>query len=316
MPAYDVAPWIAEAVRSVLNQTWPDLELIVVDDGSTDGTGALLDALAVEWSGRGRRIELIHRGNAGSAASRNAALDRVTGEVVAFADADDVWHPELLHRLVGLLRSDSRLAMAFPRCRYVDVDGNPLGQVSPGGRSRYAAADLIVANPIHTGSGVVASRRAVEAAGRFDTGLSSYIDLDFWVRVAGRQPAVIGCVDAVLVDYRRRPGQITGDWRRMRDNRHRLLGKLPRLDITLGRRQRRVMRAREHLYWATLAYKSGALAEARRLLGLAWIAHPGILACDANGRIRTLACAATLLPRPLHDLLRRWYKQGRYRDMS
>ena len=103
IPVYNVAPYLRECLDSVLAQTYTDWEAICVDDGSTDGSGAILD----EYAAKDNRFRVIHRKNAGVGAARNAALDAARGEWVCFLDADDVWHREFL--------SDFALAMEVHR---------------------------------------------------------------------------------------------------------------------------------------------------------------------------------------------------------
>lgn len=85
IPVYNIEKYIRECLDSVVNQTYKDLEIIIVDDGSTDNSGAICD----EYVSRDKRIKVIHQTNAGAANAKNTALDHVTGEYVAFLDSDD-----------------------------------------------------------------------------------------------------------------------------------------------------------------------------------------------------------------------------------
>jgi glycosyltransferase involved in cell wall biosynthesis len=91
VPVYNGEAYIGEALDSILAQTWRPLEIIVVDDGSTDGSAAVAEAY-------GAIVRVIKQANAGCAAARNAGVAAATGEFVAFLDADDLWHPEKLDR--------------------------------------------------------------------------------------------------------------------------------------------------------------------------------------------------------------------------
>ena len=92
IPVYNVAPYLRECLDSILSQTFTDWETICVDDGSTDGSGAILD----EFADRDSRFRIIHKSNAGVSAARNVALDVASGEWVSFVDADDVLTPNYL----------------------------------------------------------------------------------------------------------------------------------------------------------------------------------------------------------------------------
>lgn len=99
IPVYNAEKYLHFSLGSVLGQTHTDWECICVDDGSTDGSGNILD----EYAAKDPRFRVIHQPNAGEGAARNAGMDAATGELIAFLDADDAWHPETL-RLVAKTR--------------------------------------------------------------------------------------------------------------------------------------------------------------------------------------------------------------------
>ena len=103
IPVYNVAPYLRECLDSVLAQTFADWDVICIDDGSTDGSGAILDEYAV----KDKRFRVIHKANGGVSSARNAGLDAAMGEWVWFVDADDAIHPDSLTFLVKLIRADS-----------------------------------------------------------------------------------------------------------------------------------------------------------------------------------------------------------------
>ena len=304
MPAHDVAPFVAEAVRSVHAQDWPRIELVAVDDGSADGTGERLEALSAAWTGEGRRMVLRRQANAGAAAARNAGLALATGGLVAFMDADDRWHPDLASRLAGRLAADPSLALVFPRWRHVDAQGRPTGTLSEPPAGRVGLADLMGDNPIHSATGVMLRREAAMGAGGFDPAMTACIDLDFWTRAMGGRPRAIAAVPEALADYRRRPGQITEDWRRMEANWRRLAGKLAERGEGLAPPALAKARARASLYWSALAYRAGEHAAARRLIAATWRGDPRFALSDRRVAIRSLAAGAALLPGPWHDAIR------------
>ena len=95
VPVYNVAPYLRECLDSLLAQTCADWEAVCVDDGSTDGSGAILD----EYAANDPRFRVIHQKNAGVSAARNAAIDVAKGEWIAFLDADDAVSPRLVVEL-------------------------------------------------------------------------------------------------------------------------------------------------------------------------------------------------------------------------
>ena len=102
IPVYNAERHVRFAMDSVLRQTHSDWECVCVDDGSTDGSGAVLD----EYAAKDRRFRVVHQANGGEGAARNAGMDAASGDMIAFLDADDVWHPEAL-RLIAKAREET-----------------------------------------------------------------------------------------------------------------------------------------------------------------------------------------------------------------
>ena len=101
MPAYNVEPYIGDAIRSALAQTFTDFELIVVDDGSKDGTAEVVKGFAKQDG----RVKLVQQGNRGLAGARNSALRAARGEFFALLDSDDLWEPTFLAEQLAILRA-------------------------------------------------------------------------------------------------------------------------------------------------------------------------------------------------------------------
>ena len=312
LPAHNVEKFVGEAVGSVLAQDAPNIEVIAVDDGSTDATAAALDHWAEGFAAAGKRMQVIRRARGGAGAARNAALDRARGRYIVFVDADDRLHPSALRRLACLLDDEPAVDLAFPLCRYIDHRSDPLGVVSSPTAARFRPIDLLIDNPIHTGTGVTVRRDRVEEVGRFDTQLPAYIDIDFWLRLTAGRGDNIAVIPEVLVDYRKRPGQITSDWRRMRAGWEACV-RLARVSgYGLSSRDHREALARNALTWSTIAYQHGDVASARRLAIEFWRADPHFALCSGDARLRTLACLASLLPGRLHESIRsRYNRPGR-----
>ena len=95
VPVYQVEPYLNRCVRSLLEQTYTDVEIILVDDGSPDGCPTLCDA----WAGKDARVRVIHKPNGGLSDARNAGLTVARGEEIAFVDSDDWVDPDMLERL-------------------------------------------------------------------------------------------------------------------------------------------------------------------------------------------------------------------------
>ncbi len=313
LPAHDVQRYVEEAVRSARGQTWPNVEIIAIDDGSRDRTAEILEQLAARTSDGVAPLWLLRQPQRGVSAARNAGLRHSDQPYVAFLDADDRWHPELLERLVALLERCSALDLAFPWYRYIDANGDPVGVESRPPRERYDFEDVVVDNPIHSATGVVARRSALLDAGGFDETLASTVDLDLWLRVAVRRRQNLGCVPVVLADYRRREGQITADWRTMQRGWERVIAKLRRDFPHRVTPVEAKARARNHVYWSTLAYESGDYAAARRHVVAGWRLARFALAVDPLAWLCTAAAAASLLPGPAHRWIGLTFKRLRRR---
>lgn len=126
MPVYKAEKYLARSVESVLAQTYTNLELILVDDGSPDGSGALCE----DYAARDSRVRVIHRENGGAAAARNTGLDAAVGDYIAFVDADDHAAPEMLERLYAALTAGGA-DMSLCGVAYVDGEDRPLMDLPP-----------------------------------------------------------------------------------------------------------------------------------------------------------------------------------------
>lgn len=311
MPAYQTEAFIEAAVASVRAQTWPAIELIVVDDGSTDATPAILKRAGEEWGGEGRRMVVLSQPNAGAAAACSRALAAASGEHIAFCDADDIWRPRLLERLMARLTAEPDLDIVFPRYVYIDETGAPLGVESRAPASRYSADRFLIDNPIESATGALVRGAAARGAGAFDDALRGCVHLDWFLRIVMARPRNAGGVAELLVEYRRRSGQITSDWRRMRASWERVMAKRREMTPPLDPAVERKARAGQAVFWSTMAYQAGDYAAARRLIYEAWRAAPGRCLRDGHAAIRLAACLATHLPAPVHGALGRGFNRLR-----
>jgi glycosyltransferase involved in cell wall biosynthesis len=182
LPTYNGERFVSSAVQSVLGQEYPELELIAVDDGSTDSTRDILHRFSDP------RIRVVERANGGVAAARNTGIEHATGAAVAFIDQDDEWLPGKLSAQLAELRRDGRV-MVGCRLRYVNADGRPLGVSGEPteGRGGDIAAAAFVPFPL---TAAVAWTDEIRAVGGFDEGLVQAVapvdDLDLMSRLAAR----------------------------------------------------------------------------------------------------------------------------------
>mgnify|MGYP001054533606 CR=1 FL=1 len=197
VPTFNRAALCARAVRSALAQTWRPIEIIVVDDGSSDDTAAMLREAF------GNAIVVIQQANQGVSAARNTGIDAAHGEFVAFLDSDDEWLPEKIARQVEWLRSRPDFGMVLCDLVYVTVDGCELGRTE---RRRQLPRDGLIVDdvllhPALVPSTVLLRREILERCGSFDTSLPTAEDLDFHLRTALCTP--IGLIEEPLVRFAR-----------------------------------------------------------------------------------------------------------------
>jgi glycosyltransferase involved in cell wall biosynthesis len=208
IPTFNRAGCVARAIESAAKQTYSALEIIVVDDGSTDGTASLLRAFACA-----RPFRFVEgRVNQGAPAARNHALDLCAGCWVAFLDSDDVWHPRKLERQIEMLAASGA---EFGACYTGLADYDDAGQLC--GISRATdhgdiRAGLMTHNLVGSTSSVLVRRDLLSEVGGFAPGLRSCQDWDLWVRLAQRTK--FACVPEILtVISAASTGRITTDGR-------------------------------------------------------------------------------------------------------
>lgn len=201
MPVHDGERFLCEAVDSVLAQTMTDFALLVVDDGSADGTADLLARYADP------RIRVLrNHDRLGPAASRNRAIDASVSKYVAFVDSDDVAEPEWLGATIAFLEGHPRTRLACARVAVIDEDGRRTGAVSGyDGDPEDLHPAMLFSNRLVTTTTVV--DRALIGDERFDPALPVASDYDMWVRLLDRGRGA--CLPDVLARYRAHASNIT-----------------------------------------------------------------------------------------------------------
>ncbi|GAB3670254.1 glycosyltransferase family 2 protein [Halopiger thermotolerans] len=175
LPTYNRASVLSGAIESVLEQTYDDLELLVIDGGSTDGTRAVVDRIDDP------RLEYVRRDRPeGVSAARNRGIERSSGDLVAFVDSDDRWRPTALERRAAALR-DAPADYGVAYCGIEKREGEPITRSGASGDVRSELRHLAV--PTYT-STLVAEREALEAVDGFDEALPCFEDWDLCMRLA------------------------------------------------------------------------------------------------------------------------------------
>lgn len=195
MPVFDTVRYLRQALQSIRCQSFGDFELVVVDDGSTDGSSDLLDGIAASE----QRLRLIRRPNRGLVATRNELLEEATGEFIAWMDSDDVSHPHRIERQLAAFHADPELVCVGTDVRLIDARGKPLGV------ERHPTADQAIRREQMDGQGLrfgstMQRRSSALAAGGFRAPFPMGEDFDYLLRIAER--GRVANVPEVLYDYR------------------------------------------------------------------------------------------------------------------
>lgn len=182
IPAYNRARYIRETVDSVLAQTWPEVELIVTDDGSTDGTWEILQAY--ERDGKLRLLTHPGRENRGQSAALNRAIDQATGAYLAILDSDDVFEPDKFEVLVPFLEAHPEYGLAYSNGIAIDGEGRYLYDVMPPDHEETNDPDRMLLDCYFLlPQNAVVRRQVFDRAGRFEEAFRSAQDHDMLIRI-------------------------------------------------------------------------------------------------------------------------------------
>lgn len=218
IPAFNSGKYIQEALDSVLAQSHEPLEIIVIDDGSTDDTEAVVSSF-------GDKVIYRRQENAGSGKARNTGISLAKGKWIAFLDSDDVWYNNHLKKLMDRLATNTKADMVYGAQRFVNEDGTPSAHKHqqdnyPEG---WIFADMFEANYVATPA-VIVRRSLVLKLGGFSESpvLRNGQDNDLWLRISAN--SLILSEPDVVFDYRRHSSN------RTLDHRNRIKGRLAALN--------------------------------------------------------------------------------------
>jgi glycosyltransferase involved in cell wall biosynthesis len=233
IPCFNYGQFVGEAIQSVLNQTYPDLEVIVVDDGSTDTTRDVV------YSFRDPRIRYVYQENAGENVARNTGIQQARGEFIAFLDADDLWLPQKLEKQLRLFEEDPEVGLAYCLFSYFDSEsGNVVGFHKEYKCFRGNVLEKLYEKNFIGSPTPVIKRDVFEKTGLFETDDQSVDDWTLWTKIAFHYK--IDYVPEVLAKYRIHIGAMSyrtaDEYRKWRSNYlQRMAAQFPEL-IPLRRR--------------------------------------------------------------------------------
>ncbi len=285
IPAYNRIHLTVRTVDSVLRQTHKNLDIIVVDDGSTDNTPQAMDA----YYGQ---VRYYRKPNGGACSARNVGIREARGEYVAFLDCDDLYLPDKLALSVRFLQANAQYGFVHTAAHFIDDKDKVVGQYSHVRSRRDAATPsrLILGNFV-CNSTVVVRREILAQAGLFDETIFTPADWDMWLRLAAVAPG--GYLDVPLTMYR-----VTGNYtfNRLEQARreeeivlHNYFLRNPRAVLW----QRGAAFSNLNLRFAQCHFLKGDFYDARTCLWKAWLSNPH------NWKIHAMSLAWVLAPRTL-----------------
>ena len=299
VPAFNVAATITETLRSLLVQTFTNLELIVVDDGSSDETAAIVRSFSDD------RIRMIQQANRGLAGARNTGIAQARGRYIAFCDADDLWLPEKLELHIAHLEARPDVGISFSGSRMIDEKGAPLGISQKPRLKNITAAHVYKRNPIGNGSAAVIRREALDGMAYrpmgetqrdwwFDETFRQSDDIEAWLRFALTLDWRIEGIPGELTLYRIHSGALSANIARQYETWLRMSTRMQAISPDFIARHGKEAEAYQLRYLARRAVSMGSGDMASRLAWRAFFMSPRPLIDEPVKTIVTVA-AATLL---------------------
>lgn len=231
IPVYGAEKYIEATVRSVLNQTYKNLEILIVDDGCLDRS------IEICLHFTDSRIKIIPQKNRGLAGARNTGIRHAQGEYLAFLDADDLWLPEKLEKHISHLESDAELGVSFSRSAFIDETGKPWGIYQISKLEDITPLDFFCRSPIGNGSAAVFRQQVFQEIKYqdnlygtiedfyFDDHFRESEDIDCWVRIAIQTNWKIAGLAQALTLYRVNSSGLSANLNKMIQSWEKLIEK-------------------------------------------------------------------------------------------
>lgn len=212
IPAYNAAAFIETTLNSVINQTYTNIEVIVVDDGSQDETSKIVQSIVQKDD----RVSLLHQPNSGVAAARNLAIKYAQGEFIAPIDADDIWYPQNLEKQVQCFHeSDSTVGLVYAWSIVIDEDDTPIGDFHVSEYEGEVYIALLYSNFLGNASSTLIRRSSLEKVGGYNcelkaNGCQGCEDWDIYLRIAEHYQVRV--VPEFLIGYRQTTGSMSHNY--------------------------------------------------------------------------------------------------------
>ncbi|WP_137681701.1 glycosyltransferase family 2 protein [Aurantiacibacter suaedae] len=297
MPVYNVEAYVAEAIQSVLSQTFSDFELIVVDDGGQDGSMEIVRSFS------DARIRIVTQANRGLAGARNSGIAASRAPYIALLDSDDRWHDDKLCLHYVHLEADKSIGVSYSGSRMIDRAGNALSVAMRPKLTGIRPEDILRRNPIGNGSAPVLRRSAIDAAMFFhprehsrrcwfDEDFRQSEDIDLWVRLSAAHGVRFEGIAGELTEYRIVGGALSANVVKQYLSWTAMLRKASQYAPDLVDRHGNSARAYQLRYLARRAIQLGNGEFAGELLGQALRLSPRILIEEPRKSATTVVAVA------------------------
>ncbi|BAB74770.1 glycosyltransferase family 2 protein [Anabaena sp. FACHB-709] len=217
IPAYNAMKYLPATVESVLQQSFTDIEILIINDGSSDNI--------IAWTAQitDPRVQVISQQNQGLSGARNTGIHHASGEYIAFIDADDLWLPTKLEKQVKCLDNSPQAGLVYTWTAWTDETGKPTGVIVASHVEGYVWEQMVVNDKISNGSSAMVRRICFDKVGLFDTELTSSEDRDMWIRLAAHYHFAV--VKEPLTLYRRHSQSMSKNRPKMLKNIRRVFEK-------------------------------------------------------------------------------------------
>lgn len=312
VPMYNVERYIEKCIRSILNQSYQNFEIICVDDGCTDSTTSILKSI------NDRRIRLIKQKNMGLSAARNTGINAAKGLYIALLDSDDFWAQEKLSCHVAHLNNNPKVGISYCPSKFVDDDDHDLGIGQYPKINNISAKDILCRNPIGNGSAPVIRRsllndmREIDISEKnfracyFDENMRQSEDIEFWIRVALNTQWKFEGIEPALTYYRVNSGGLSANLSKQFSAWKYAIDKNRKNNEVFFKRWYSLSKAYQLRYLARRAVKSGNSSDAISLINKALRCDIRILIEEPARTIATYACSLlSLLPKRLYNAIER-----------
>lgn len=261
-------PYLADAIESILGQTFKNLTFVIVEDGSDDGSERILK----DFAGRDRRVRVLKGESRGLTAGLNLALRYANTEYIARMDADDLAYPERLAEEVAYLDATPDCVLVGTGFRYIDPEGRPLFPFEPETSHEALVEGMLEGRPGLCHPSVLIRRSALDACGGYRECYETSQDLDLWLRLS--EKGRVSNLPRVLMDYRVHPGavssarakrQVEDAYRIVVDAAERLGRGAPRREGFLSEACHAPSGSEWYRYWGELCMQAGESDAAKRM---------------------------------------------------